>query len=153
MKVTPKQSKQVQELCFRNGFKWKDGTTAIKHTKEKCLFLQNGEITYLNSHLKSFEDKNIEEITPEEFLKKYGKPVKVGDIIVSKDGNFTAKVLDVLYNSFLVSFWGNYHKAAAFCTFDEIKLNGWKIKKEDTLPEYTIEELTEKVGHEFKIKK
>jgi len=56
------------------------------------------------------------------------KNVKVGDIIVEKNGG-EAKVLAVVTGTFLKSGWDNFGKAASWYAFAEAEAYGWKIKE------------------------
>jgi len=55
------------------------------------------------------------------------KDVKVGDIILNKEG-YEAEVFEVLTNSFLKSMWHDFGKAATWYKFTEAEAYGWKIK-------------------------
>ena len=41
MKVTPEESKQVQEICFANGIGWGSGGYVILCIQQKYLFINN----------------------------------------------------------------------------------------------------------------
>jgi len=60
------------------------------------------------------------------------KNIKVGDIIVDRDGD-EAKVLEVLPNKFLRSSWFVFEVAGGWYTYEEAKACGYKIKGEDTI--------------------
>jgi len=60
------------------------------------------------------------------------KNIKVGDIIVDRDGD-EAKVLEVLPNSFLRSIFGHFEETGDWFTHEEAEACGYKIKGEYTI--------------------
>lgn len=116
----------------------------------------NFEQSYLSKYLgykfahylgtESSLEKYVEFIQPIQ-----DKPVKVGDIIVDKDGK-KAKVLEVFENTFTMSDFCNYYVADGPFTFEEIGINGWKIERqeEDKKIELTLDEIAKKFGYDVK---
>ncbi len=73
LQVTPKQSKQVQEICFANGIGWSSKDfTPILWDKE-YLMIRDG-ITWDDK--KRFCESNLEEISAELFIKTQGTCVE-----------------------------------------------------------------------------
>lgn len=58
----------------------------------------------------------------------------VGDILVDESGD-EIKVLEVLENSFLRSYWDDFNTASQWYTFTQAKKYGWKIKQDETIEE------------------
>lgn len=58
-------------------------------------------------------------------------PVKVGDVLVHRDGD-EAKVLEVFENTFMRSIWGDFDEPSSVYTFSQIKKQNWKIKGQDS---------------------
>lgn len=71
------------------------------------------------------------------------KDLKVGDIVIDKDGD-ERKVLEVLQNSFLLSDYTDLNEAEGWYTFQEARLLGWKIK-EDVVDEVKREKVIKEV--------
>lgn len=57
MRVTPEQSKRVQEICFDNNIEWSISKKNISDIRHNNLFISNSSITYGNSngHFKAHE--------------------------------------------------------------------------------------------------
>lgn len=71
MKVTPEQSKTVQEVLFANGYKWHNGDTEVNHTNEAFLFYNDYlKLTY-DSYGETFIASPEPEITFEQFKSMY----------------------------------------------------------------------------------
>lgn len=74
IKVTPEQSKIVQEVLFKNGYAWKDRTIYMHDTKVPYLYLDNnGMITY-GYNTTVFYRHQESELTFEQFKQKYMQP-------------------------------------------------------------------------------
>jgi hypothetical protein len=71
MRVTPEQSRKVQEIVVANGGCWLDGTTMEQYTDVPYLYIKNGWITYGYENDTFCEDKNIE-VDPELFIRTNG---------------------------------------------------------------------------------
>ena len=63
LRVTPPQSKRVQELAFENGMRWKGsrGNTVVTDSSSEYLFFTNDEISWDSSH--TFKESPNREIT------------------------------------------------------------------------------------------
>lgn len=73
MRVTPDESKQVQEICFANGIGWSGvGFTATLLDKE-YLMIRN-EIKWDN--IERYVDKNLEEVDASLFIRTNGTCVE-----------------------------------------------------------------------------
>ena len=70
MRVTPEQSRIVQQTLFNNGYKWKDSSTKVVLEQKTVLCLENC-IRWTNEEL--FEGKNLPELTFQEFFDRYVK--------------------------------------------------------------------------------
>ena len=74
MVVTPKESKQVQEICFANGIVWETKYKECSHTDKKFLYIDDyltwGRID------RSFEANSNEEIDASLFIKTQGSCVE-----------------------------------------------------------------------------
>ena len=81
MMVTPKESKQVQEICFANKIGWHTGTLELKHLHSKYLFINKA---YLNSSMviqycdteEFFKEKGNEEVDATLFIRTQGTCVE-----------------------------------------------------------------------------
>lgn len=76
------------------------------------------------------------------------RAMKVGDIIVDEDED-EAEVLEVLSNTFLLSYWGDFDGAGSWYTFKEAEEDGWKLKDQveiDETIEVTLEEVAKFKG-------
>lgn len=70
MKVTPEQSRIVQQTLFNNRYKWQDGSTKVVLEQKTVLVLENC-IKWTNEE--SFEGKDLPELTFQEFFDRYVK--------------------------------------------------------------------------------
>ena len=71
MRVTPDQSRKVQEICFANGVHWVDGENVIQLDDQKYLYIDGGGIASGNSS-ECFERYDDEEIDADLFIKTNG---------------------------------------------------------------------------------
>ncbi len=81
MRVTPEQSRIVQQTLFNNGYKWKDSSTKVVLEQKTVLCLENC-IMWTNEEL--FEGKNLPELTFQEFFDRYVKWCVMGCVEVSE---------------------------------------------------------------------
>ena len=72
MKVTPEQSKIVQEILFSNGYTWQSGDTSIKLLEDNRISF-NHVLTICGYNYYSMK---IDEIDFDEFFKLYGLKTK-----------------------------------------------------------------------------
>ena len=73
IRVTRPQSVKVQKVCFSIGLKWSSVGAILHLTDKPFLFtdLSDNTITYSSSQ-ESFDNSYREEISVEEFIKKFG---------------------------------------------------------------------------------
>lgn len=70
MRVTPEQSRIVQQTLFNNGYKWQDGSTKVVLEQKTVLVLENC-IKWTDEE--SFGGKDLPELTFQEFFDRYVK--------------------------------------------------------------------------------
>lgn len=73
LQVTPKQSQQVQEICFANGIGWFSSGGIIQLTNKKYLIIDE-YITYCSKIY--FEEKNLEEVDVSLFIRTNGSCIE-----------------------------------------------------------------------------
>ena len=72
MRVTPEQSKKVQEICFENGINWGFNDKQIRYTEEPFIVIGNS-LSWLGNNQKDFFNNNgLEEINAQLFIKTNG---------------------------------------------------------------------------------
>ena len=117
----------------------------------EILFLREDNGTdspYFFNHKLDFQSIFFSDLEP---VTKTLRDMVVGDIIVDEDDK-EAKVIDVLPNSFLRSFWGDFSQASCWCSFEEAEEKGWKLKGcEEEVIELTVNQVSEKLGYKVKI--
>lgn len=74
MVVTPKQSKQVQEICIANRITWNTGYFEVKHLNKKYLYIAE-VITWGNIEA-VYNEKNLEEVNASFFIRTSGTCVE-----------------------------------------------------------------------------
>ena len=72
IKVTPEQSRIVQEEMFKREYSWYIGRKGVVHTKSPYLYFENYNITHGLFH-DIFVGDELPELTFEEFEAKYLK--------------------------------------------------------------------------------
>lgn len=75
MEVTPEQSRQVQEIIFRNGGSWSESGPVIKHTYHPYLcYNSDKDVQFVRRENRSDFDNNRPEplITFADFMARYG---------------------------------------------------------------------------------
>lgn len=106
MRVTPEQSKAVQEICFENGIKWNDGSRWVLKENEPYLFiLQEGALIY-----KSLNEYNEYNLRPEKEID--------ADLFIRTNG--TCKEED-------------FYEAELYRPFDENNILEQKLKKKNEI--------------------
>lgn len=102
VKVTPEQSRIVQETLFKLGYKWFSGATIVKHTRKPVLHISliDKDITYLSSD-------NVSSMTFETFEKMFikkkepmEKELKITKERVLEAANSCAQAKEVLKKIF-----------------------------------------------------
>ena len=74
MRVTPEESKQVQEICFANRITWNTGYFEVKHLNKKYLYIAEA-ITWGNIEA-VYNEKNLEEVDASFFIRTNGTCVE-----------------------------------------------------------------------------
>jgi len=73
MEVTPEQSRQVQEIIFRNGGSWMSGLSTIKHEDSPFLNFEDSTLAKDEEDDRVFfEGDGLPLITFAEFMARYG---------------------------------------------------------------------------------
>jgi hypothetical protein len=76
MRVTPKQSREIQEICFENGIEWFSGRS-IGHLDKPFLFIDK-YISFMNEAEGEHFLKNVnEEVSAELFINQKCKGEKL----------------------------------------------------------------------------
>ena len=79
MRVTPEQSKKVQEICFENGIGWSFTGNIVINTDEPFLFIDKDYLIYTDSSQEvCFNKVSYEEVSAELFIKTNGTCVDSG---------------------------------------------------------------------------
>ena len=95
-----------------------------------------------------FKDEDLEPI------EKTMDNLEQGDILVDEVGD-KIKILGICGLAYCISCNNNFDKARnSLYTLKELKDNGYKVyqeEPEETIPEMTVEEVQEKLGHKVKI--
>lgn len=71
MRVTPEQSKKVQEICFENGVCWVAGKNIIQFEDQKYLYINDKYITF-GATYKYFEKQDEQEVDADLFIRTNG---------------------------------------------------------------------------------
>lgn len=71
IRVTPEQSKKVQEICFENGICWIVGRNIIQCENKKYLYLSDEYITFGDTY-EYFEEHDAKEIDADLFIRTNG---------------------------------------------------------------------------------
>ena len=72
MRVTPEQSKKVQEICFANAIAWLK-STEIKHLDKPFIYINLSKyLGYSDIDDKYFDEDDNEEVSAELFIKTNG---------------------------------------------------------------------------------
>ena len=73
MRVTPEQSKKVQEICFENGIEWGFTGSIVVSTDEPLLFIKKGGLSCVGiSQEEFFNNASCEEVSAELFIRTNG---------------------------------------------------------------------------------
>ena len=73
IRVTPEQSKQIQQICFDNGVYWCSKGNTIRHLDEPYLFIDNDRISYCcNFEKEFFKNHNNTEVSADLFIQTNG---------------------------------------------------------------------------------
>ena len=76
LKVTPEQSRKVQEICFSKGIPWGNAGFSITHTNAPYLYIEDGNcLTYGYEHALYRTDRN-EEMNANLFIQTNGTGIR-----------------------------------------------------------------------------
>ena len=75
MRVTPEESKQVQEICFANGVSWNTMRTQVSYLEQKYLYIFDTYIIF-GETLNFFKEHSGEEVSAELFIRTNGTCVE-----------------------------------------------------------------------------
>lgn len=78
MRVTPEQSKKVQEICFVNAIAWLK-STEIKHLDKPFIYINLSKYLGYSGDDKYFDEDDNEEVSAELFIKTNGSCVESED--------------------------------------------------------------------------
>lgn len=73
MRVTPGQSRAVQEACFAHGISWRVGRAEVAHTDAPYLFIEGGVLLYARRQ-EDYDASHSEVITADDFIKMMSNP-------------------------------------------------------------------------------
>lgn len=141
IRVTPEQSRQIQEICFKMGINWYNPDGTIRNIDSPFLFIEDSLITHSRSGADDFfQESKKTEISAKDFIKKYGKEkvkdlynLEVNDVVIcSLHGR--AVVLAVHKNeefpertTYLLSEFGNFYEFGGVYTACELIADGLRI--------------------------
>ena len=76
LKVTPEQSRKVQEICFSKGVGWGGAGTSVQYTEAPYLYIEGGRcLTY--GHSRNFYENNErEEMDANLFIQTNGTGIR-----------------------------------------------------------------------------
>lgn len=74
MRVTPEQSRIVQQMLFNNGCQWESGSKKVINTDKPFLYLEDESIQFDQTYSGAFYNNyNLPELTFQEFFDRYVK--------------------------------------------------------------------------------
>lgn len=80
IRVTPEQSRKVQEICFENDISWGNKRKQITHEKEPYLFIDK-YITYMAKYEeRDFCNTPNKEVSAELFIRSNGACIEADSI-------------------------------------------------------------------------
>lgn len=71
IRVTPEQSKKVQEICFANGVYWVVGRNEVRNEEQNYLYLSDEYITFGDTY-EFFEEHDAQEVDADLFIRTNG---------------------------------------------------------------------------------
>ena len=133
MRVTPEQSKKVQEICFENGICWK-GKEEVEYLNNPFLFIDNVISFMYEDEEEGFLEEENEEVSAELFIRTNGSCIEKEDESVI-DNSIDINQKPIQYQTGIDTF----QRAKANLTKDEliacIKFNidkyNWRKKGQD----------------------
>lgn len=109
IRVTPEQSEEIQEICFKQGFRWYDSADYVANTNVPFIFIDLlvKDLTHTNDESYFLKEYHTE-ISAKEFIEKFGLGLVENDNselveeiigVQSKPINYKtyAKLLEYLY--------------------------------------------------------
>lgn len=73
MRVTPEQSRRVQEICFKNGIQWRLSLNTISHINKPYLAIEPTAIFYRSTEIDYLNISSLfKEIDADLFIRTYG---------------------------------------------------------------------------------
>ena len=72
IQVTPEESKLIQELCFKNGVTWRDGTKYVDLIDKPYLYIYTNKVMGFGSNQLYFDTSPELEIKASDFILTYG---------------------------------------------------------------------------------
>ena len=71
LKVTPEQSRKVQEIAFKNEVYWSANRNAISYENKPYLYIRRGHISH-GSELSTYENSHLNEMDANLFIQTNG---------------------------------------------------------------------------------
>lgn len=149
MRVTPEQSRIVQQTLFNNECQWQDSSKQVTLLTRPCLFLRNAQLSWASAE--DYEEKDLPELTFQEFFDRYVKwcvkdCVEVSEW-ASKHFGCYAYVSTDKYLCVLESYI-NY----SFCDSSEKKLSDYVELTFEQFEKYVLKskDMEKVIGYKFK---
>ena len=76
LKVTPEQSRKVQEICFSKGMVWEGVGTSVNYTEAPYLYIKDGRHITYGCEYKFYENHKIEEMDANLFIQTNGTGIR-----------------------------------------------------------------------------
>ena len=89
MRVTPEQSRKIQEICFYNGVFWPGNKNTIQSENQKYLYINDGHITFGDTY-EYFEKYDAKEVDANLFIRTNGT-CEEAELLLSKMIDFKDK--------------------------------------------------------------
>lgn len=89
MRVTPEQSRKIQEICFYNGVFWPGNKNTIQSENQKYLYINDGHITFGETY-EYFEKYDAKEVDAALFIRTNGT-CEEAELLLSKMIDFKDK--------------------------------------------------------------
>ena len=81
LKVTPEQSRKVQEIAFKNGVYWPTNGNVVSYENKPYLYIRRRHISH-GSELSTYENSNFKEMNATLFIQTNG--TGIGKILKQK---------------------------------------------------------------------
>ena len=75
LKVTPEQSRKVQEICFSKGIVWGTGTS-VQYTEAPYLYIEGGRYLSYGCEYKFYENNKRKEMDANLFIQTNGTGIR-----------------------------------------------------------------------------